>query len=148
MIRPARFVPASLLIASLLAGCAEPASTYSDYRAKAANSVKKMIGVVAAGQLAAQLDLKDKMFATLTDNVVSNAESDASSAQSSFDTRQPPDARSLRLKNVVDGPLQDATNQLTDLRIAVRNADQQGMRSALNDLAKTTAALNKLQDQL
>ena len=148
MIRPVRKVPASVLLATILAGCAEPASSYADYRNKAANSVKKMIGVVASGKLAAELDLQNKMLATLTDTVVTNAENDASSVQSSFDTRQPPDARSIRLKNVVDTPLQNATSQLTDLRIAVRRADQQAMQSALDDLAKTTAALSKLQEQL
>lgn len=104
-----------------------------------------MIGIVGSAQLAAELDLSGKMIASVTDNVVSQAEQDAQSVLTALDGRQPPDEASVQLKIHADQPLQDAADELTDLRIAVRRGDHAGERKSLSDLAKTLKDLQQLQ---
>jgi hypothetical protein len=62
-----------------------------------------------------------------------------------LDSRQPPDAASVKLKSQADQPLQDAASELTDLRIAVRRNDKDQQRRSLSDLSKTLDKLKKLQ---
>jgi hypothetical protein len=68
--------------------------------------------------------------------VVSDAEQDASSVQTTFDSRQPPApfGESDALKRRLDGALQDTTTSLTELRIATRRNDRRGISMALDDL--------------
>jgi hypothetical protein len=49
---------------------------------------------LASGQLAAQLGLQGKSFSAFTNENVTDAENDADSVNSTFSSRQPPDARS------------------------------------------------------
>jgi hypothetical protein len=130
----------------VLAGCVSPAINVDGYRGKVSQSAKKMVGLVNAARLAAQLDLDGKMLHTITDNVVTDAEKDAQSVLSALDSVQPPDESSIKLRSNADDVLQQAASQLADLRIAVRRRDQPSMRSTLGDLGKTLADVQHVQD--
>jgi hypothetical protein len=140
-----RLVPL-VVLGGLMAGCASPAINDAGYRGKVGHSAAAMASIVASAQLASELGLEGRTIANVTDTIVSNDEEDAQSVLAALDSRQPPDARSIALKKTADGPLQDAANELTDLRIAVRRNDADAERRALADLAKTLAQLKKLQD--
>ena len=129
----------------LLAGCVSPAVNSDGYRGKVHQSAKKTAGIVAVARLAGQLDLGGKMLHNLTDNTVTDAENDADSVLASLDSVQPPDAASVDLRDRADSTLQTASGQLSDLRIAVRRGDRAAMRSALDDLGRTLADLQRLQ---
>ena len=55
-----------------------------------------MVSTLASGQLAAQLGLQGKSFSAFTDGNVTDAENDADSVNSTFSSRQPPDAGPTR----------------------------------------------------
>jgi hypothetical protein len=57
-----------------------------------------MVSDLGSGQLAAQLGLRGRSFPAFTDGNVTDAENDADSADSTFGSRQPPDARSDALR--------------------------------------------------
>jgi len=129
-----------------LSGCVSPAINADGYRGKVSQSAKKMIGLINSATLAARLDLDGRMLHTITDNVVTDAERDADSVLTALDSVQPPDAASIKLRSDADDALQQAASQLADLRIAVRRRDQDDMQSTVDDLAKTLADVEHLQD--
>jgi hypothetical protein len=135
-----------LVAAVVLSGCVSPAINADGYRGKVSQSAKKMVGVINSARLAVQLDLDGKMLHTVTDNVVTDAESDAQSVVSALDSVQPPDVPSIKLRSDTDDLLQQAVSQLGDLRIAVRRGDQPDMRSTVGDLGQTVVQVENLQD--
>jgi hypothetical protein len=127
----------------IVAGCAEPSDSYSDYRSKVQQTAVAMISAVATAQLTAGQLLAGRSTGAFADAVVTDAEKDAGSIQTALDSRQPPDGRSIALKNQVDQALQSAATGLTDLRIAVRRDDADGIRQARAELAKARKQLER-----
>jgi hypothetical protein len=134
-------VAAVLLAVS--AGCAGPAVTDDGYRNKAGDTVQTVQSSVASARLAGGLELAGKSGFEVTDTVVSGAESDASSAQDTLASRQPPDAGSRTLYGSIQKALQDGVDGLRDLRVAVRDDDRAGMRDALDALRTAAGELAK-----
>jgi hypothetical protein len=135
---------ASLVLAVALAGCATPSSGYEDYQQKVATTAAAMSSAVSSARLGAQAWQRGQLTASYADNVVTNAERDAESVITALDSRQPPDERSIRLKDRADQPLQDASNALTDLRIALRRGDPAGVDTALGQLKQPAQELGRL----
>jgi hypothetical protein len=140
----ARGVLVALACALVLAGCASPSPDYADYQNKVASSAKAMTSVVNTARLGALAWQRQQVTAAYADTVVTDAEKDAGSVITALDSRQPPDERSIRLKQQVDQPLQDASSALTDLRIALRRADRTGVQQALADLQQPLQRLASL----
>jgi hypothetical protein len=138
-------ITSAVLALAAVTSCASPAIDDAGYRGKVTHSAQAMIGIVGSAQLATELDLSGKMIASVTDNIVSQAEQDAQSVLTALDSRQPPDEASVQLKTHADQPLQDAADELTDLRVAVRRGDHAAERKSLSDLAKTLKDLQQLQ---
>jgi hypothetical protein len=107
-----------------------------------------MVSDLASGQLAAQLGLQGKSFSAFTDENVTDAENDAGSVNSTFSSRQPPDARSDALRQTMDQALSDGTSALTDLRVAVRMENPGQTRKALAEVGKSLKTFNRLQQEL
>jgi hypothetical protein len=125
----------------IISGCAGPTVTDDGYRNKAGDTVQTVESAVASAQLAGDLELAGRSGFAVTDTVVSGAESDASSAQDTLASRQPPDAGSRRLYSSIQKALQDGTDGLRDLRIAVRDDNRDGMRTALKALGTAAGEL-------
>jgi hypothetical protein len=134
-----------VVLCGVLAACASPAINEAGYRGKVGHSAASMASIVASAQLAADLGLRGRTIATVTDTIVSQDEQEAQSVLTALDSRQPPDTASIALKKKADEPMQNAANELTDLRIAVRRSDADAERRALADLSKTLAQLKNLQ---
>ena len=132
----------------LLAACAAPVPGYGAYRHAALQTAMAMGSDLASGQLAAQLGLRGKSFSAFTDGNVTDAENDASSVDSTFSSRQPPDARSDALRQTMDQALSDATSALTDLRVAVRMDDRAQVRTALAEVGTSLKTFDALQQEL
>lgn len=119
---------------ALLAGCVGPTVTDGGYRAKTSGALQDISSALATAKLTMSLERDGRMTLALTDTSVSEAESDASSAQSSWESRQPPTDAALKLHDDVEQPMQDAVSALQDLRIAARRNDQKGVAKALDDI--------------
>jgi hypothetical protein len=109
-----------------VAGCVGPARTYDDYRLKAVSTVETTRSAIGTAHLAIDVARRGRTFTPYATVVVSEAEDDASSAQATFDSVQPPDARSDQLRDEVDQLVSDATDELAALRIAGRRGDLDG----------------------
>lgn len=117
-----------------LSACASPATSFDGYQGKVAASAQAMTGIVNTAWLAADSWQRHRVTSAYADIVVTNAERDAGSVLTALDTRQPPDERSIALKDDADQPLQDASDALTDLRIALRRDDHDGVSHAMQML--------------
>ncbi len=132
----------------LLVACAAPVFDDGGYRHAALQTSMAMVSDLASGQLAAQLGLRGNSFPTFTDGNVTDAENDADSVNSTFSSRQPPDARSDALRRTMLQALSDGTSALTDLRVAVRMGDRTQVRKALAEVGKSLKTFDTLQQGL
>jgi hypothetical protein len=132
----------------LLAACAGPVPDDGAYRHAALQTSIAMVSALASGQLAAQLGLRGSSFPAFTDGNVTDAENDADSVNSTFSSRQPPDARSDALRQKMMQALSDGTSALTDLRVAVRMKDRTQVKKALAEVGTSLKTFNDLQQEL
>lgn len=134
-----------LLLAAVLVACAAPTLSYSTYRYEVAETARQVSSALGSARIAAMLDLRGGMALSVTDTVVSDAESDADSAQETFETRQPPDNRSELLHQRASTAVSNAVDEVRALRIAV-GANQTGrMRSLVTSLNTQRGKLQQLQ---
>lgn len=132
----------------LLVACAGPVPDYGAYRHAALSTATAMISSLAAAELTVQNDLRGGNLFAFTDDSVTNAESDADSVNSTFGSRQPPDARSLALSQKMNQALSEATSALSSLRVAVRQDNRQQMIKALTAVSKALRVFRGLQQSL
>jgi hypothetical protein len=121
---------------------------YGAYRHAALSTATAMISSLAAAELTVQNDLRGGNLFAFTDDSVTNAESDADSVNSTFGSRQPPDARSLALSQKMNQALSEATSALSSLRVAVRQDNRQQMIKALTAVSKALRVFRGLQQSL
>jgi hypothetical protein len=142
-LRPAA---AALLVALATAACAGPTHGRSDYRLKLANTAESLESSAQTVLMAADLLRHGKAFGPYTADVISDAEDDASSVQQTFDTRQPPDDVSAKLRDKADKTLQDVVSAISDARIAARDDDLKSLQDAAKQLRGTLSGLKKLEE--
>lgn len=130
-----------------LAACAGPVPDEGAYRHAALQTSMAMVSDLVSGQLAAQLGLRGSSFPAFTDGNVTDAENDADSVDSTFGSRQPPDAVRRAAAEDAAGPVR--RHQRThDLRVAVRIEDRPQVRKALGEVGKSLKTFNDLQQEL
>ena len=139
---------AVLSLCLLLAACAGPVPDDGAYRHAALQTSMAMVSALASGQLAAQTGLRGNSFSPFTDGNVTDAENDGDSVNSTFTSRQPPDARSDALRQKMLQALSDGTSALTDLRVAVQMGDRAQVRKALAEVGKSLKTFGSLQQEL
>jgi hypothetical protein len=150
MVEMWRWVACVAVLGSCLlpAACAGPVPDDGAYRHAALQTSMAMVSALASAQLAAGLGLRGSSFPAFTDGNVTNAENDADSVNSTFSSRQPPDARSGALRQTMLQALSDGTSALSDLRVAVRMDDRAQVRKALAEVGKSRKTFNRLQQEL
>jgi hypothetical protein len=102
------------------ASCVGPARTYDDYRLKAKSTAETTRSAIGTAQLAIEAATHRRAFGPYLSVLVADAESDATGAQTAFDSVQPPDDRADQLRKQTDDLLQQATDALAALRISAR----------------------------
>lgn len=127
-----------------LTGCVGPTVTDASYGTMVAATARQISSVIASARLAARLDLDGKAAFQLTDQTVSDAESDADSASGALLSRQPPTGTALSLYQEATGPIQRAADALRTLRIAVRRGDRPAMEQALSELDSAAGGIDQL----
>jgi hypothetical protein len=136
------------VICALVAGCAAPVLNYDAYRHAAYQTTTAMISSLATAQLAVQVNLGGRNLLGFADDTVTFAENDANSVNSTFSSREPPDARSAALRHTMDQALSVATSALATLRITVRAGDRPAMVKALAAVNKSLRQFDRLQQAL
>jgi type II secretory pathway pseudopilin PulG len=135
---------AALVVA--LAACVQPvgpARTSDSYEHKAKHTAETALSAVQTGRLGAQSARRDDTFAPYLAVLVSDAENEASGAQTTFDSVQPPNDRSDSVRNDLDPLLTRAVDALSQARIAARRADFSGVAKQDPKLARSARELNR-----
>jgi len=126
--------------------CVAPARSYGAYEGKAASTAEDALSAVETARLAVTASAEHKVFAPYLSIVLSESEDAASSVQGTFDSVQPPDSRSDKLRSDLDDRLQPAVSVLADLRIAVRRGKIAELLSKLGDLSKAADSLREFHE--
>jgi hypothetical protein len=132
----------------VLGGCVGPARTTDDYTRKASTSVHDVHSAVETARLGIDAVAGDRTTGPYASVLLGQAEEEASSVQSSFDSVQPPNRDSDRLRDEVDDLLTQAVSVLGDVRIAARRGDNAGVTAQAAALADISQRLRDLEDRL
>ena len=139
-------VVAASVLGLLLAACVQPvgpARTFDSYRHKAKHTAETALSAVETGRLGAQTARRDDAFAPYLAVLVSNAEDEASNAQTTFDSVQPPNDASDKLRDRLDPLLTRAVDALSQARIAARRADFDELAAQGPPLSRSARELNR-----
>jgi hypothetical protein len=122
--------------------CVAPAPTFGAYQGKAVATAEDMLSAVETANLTVETVRRSNSFAPFAAVTLAEAEHDGDAVQGAFDSVQPPDARSDKLRSELDRLLQAATSALTDLRIAARRTDRKALIEAAKPLPDLSKKLN------
>jgi hypothetical protein len=145
VVRKAGPAVAGFLAVAVATGCAGPSRTNDDFRHKVANTAETFASCVQTGILTAELLLKHRMPVRYAASTVSEVEDDASSAQTTLDSRQPPSQQSDDLRDKADDVFEQALSGLTDLRVAVRRSAIDELPDLIDQLKQSASDLDDLQ---
>jgi hypothetical protein len=132
----------------VLGGCVGPARTTDDYTRKASTSVHDVHSAVETARLGVDAVARDRTTGPYASVLLGQAEEQATSVQSTFDSVQPPNEDADRLRDEVDGLLTQAVSVLGDVRIAARRGDTDGITGQGPALADISKRLSDLEDRL
>jgi Na+-transporting NADH:ubiquinone oxidoreductase subunit NqrC len=136
----------ALLLVLALSSCAGPTHSRNDYKLKLANTAESLDSSAQTVLMVADLLEHDRALNPYSASVISDAEDDATSAQQTFDSRQPPDEASDKLRQQADKTLEDVVSAITDARVAARGDDLAALRQAASDLKDLITDLQKLEE--
>jgi hypothetical protein len=120
-----------------LVACVGPARDFATYEGKARESAAAVLSAVQTARVSVVTSTRNGAFAPYTSILLTEAEEDAGSVQETFDSIQPPDARSDALRQELDELFTRAGSTLSGLRIAARRAQLE----RLPDLARPLAPI-------
>jgi len=119
----------------VLTACVGPAPTTSAYRVRASHSASTAESALETALLAVRTSQKGNLLGNYLEVLLSNAEDAVGSAQQQFDSIQPPDAKQDDdLRSKLDQLLSQASDTVSQLRIAARRDDQAAMAKNAADI--------------
>ena len=133
-------------VALFSAGCIQPvgpARTFHDYELKAESTAKATRSSVETARLAVQVASKGDAFPPFVSVLLSEAETDASNAQGTFDGIQPPDERADALRDRLGRLLDRTGDVLSTLRISARRADLEQLAQQAKPLPRLSRRLDR-----
>jgi hypothetical protein len=136
-----RGVAAALMVS--IVACVGPARDFPTYEGKAKESAKAALSAVETARVSVLLSSRGDVFGPYVSVLLTEAEEDAGSVQATFDSIQPPDARSDALKRELDRLLARAVTSLTELRIASRRVDVDALSHLGRPLSGIAAELEQ-----
>jgi alkanesulfonate monooxygenase SsuD/methylene tetrahydromethanopterin reductase-like flavin-dependent oxidoreductase (luciferase family) len=139
-------VLALMLLVSVTA-CVGPARTDADFELKAGNTAKAVGSALTTARLAADAAGRGKATANYVSVILGEAEDDASAAQATFESYQPPSAAADKLRNDVDSTLSDAIDGLTALRITARRGQLDRLPKIAAELAPVSTTLAQIAEK-
>lgn len=138
------FVTAVALCAAASSACVGPARTRHDYRLKAATTAGTVRGALETARLGVRAANGGRAPANYLSVLIGEAEEDASAAQSTFESIQPPDRAGDHIREQVLGPVGDAVSVLERLRVLVRRGETSALGPAAESLPQLSAQLDQL----
>jgi len=120
---PRRFAALGLLACGGCVSIVGPVRTAEDYRGKATGTAESVVSAMRTASVTIETADRGRAFAAFVAVSLSEAESDATGAQSTFESIQPPGSESDRLRDELTPLLDDANDALADARIAARRTD-------------------------
>jgi hypothetical protein len=134
-----------LTTAALLgcSACVLPARSFGAYEEKAATTAEAVVSAVQNANLAISLAVQEKAFSPYITTLFVESEQDASSAQSTLGSIQPPDDRGIALFHALDATLDEAVGTLEALRISARRGRFDELPRARTALRDATAKLDE-----
>jgi hypothetical protein len=124
------------------AACVGPARTHNDFQLKAKSTAETTLSAVGTTQLVVRLAADDRAFANYLSVLIGDAEDEAASAQSTFDSIQPPNEDSDALRSQLDDLLSTANDSIADVRIAVRRGQLSEAATHADELEQIAKDLN------
>lgn len=118
-----------------------PARTFDAYEHKAKDTAESVLSSVQTARLAARVGSRGDLFGPYTSVVLSESDDAIGGAQAVFESVQPPDAHSDRLRDELGKLLSDASDIVSTLRIDAR-------RGELGALAREARPLDGLSRDL
>jgi hypothetical protein len=100
-----------------------PARTFDAYEHKAKDTAESLLSSIETARLAARLASRGDLFGPYTSVVLSESDEGIGAAQAVFESVQPPDARSDRLRGELGKLLSDASDIVSGLRIDARRGE-------------------------
>ena len=138
---------ACLLVVALATGCVGPSRTDADFELKAGNTAKAVKSALETALLAADGAGRGDLTSNYVSVVLGEAEQDASAAQATFDSYQPPSAAADELRGDVDDLLSDAVDGLVALRITARRGQLDRLPTIAAQLKPVATALEQVQEK-
>ena len=114
---------AAIFVFVALVACVAPARSFGSFQGKANATAKDMLSAVETARLTVQLTQRRKTFSPFISTALGETERDGDAIAGAFDSVQPPDARSDKIRSDLDQILQLATSTLSNLRIAARRTN-------------------------
>jgi hypothetical protein len=140
----------ALVVLAVLLGttaCVGPSRTDGDFELKAGNTAKAVRSSLQTALLAAEAAGNGKATANYVSVILGEAETDASAAQATFDSYQPPSAAADKLRKDVDDTLSDAIDGLTALRITARRGQLDRLPKIARELEPVSTTLEQIAEK-
>ena len=131
-------------VIGLLSGCVSSSRTADDFEHKAQNSAEAALSSVETTRLVLQLARDGDAPGTYLSVLVGEAETDVSSVEGGFASVQPPDHESDELRREVGDALHEASDVISEVRIAVRRNQLSSLDQFSEPLAKVSDDLKRL----
>ena len=140
---------AALAVVVLLTvtGCVGPSRTDADFELKAGNTAKAVASALSTARLAADAAGRGKATSNYVSVVLGEAEEDASAAQATFDSYQPPSAAADKLRTDLDSTLSDAIDGLSALRITARRGQLDRLPKISEQLGPVATTLEQISEK-
>jgi hypothetical protein len=136
-----------VLALTLTTACVGPSRTDGDFELKAASTAKAVASALATARLVADAAGDGKATGNLASVTIGEAEADASAAEATFASYQPPSARSDALRTDLEELLGQAVDGIPTLRITVRRGQLDRLPAISQQLQPVARALEQVQVQ-
>jgi hypothetical protein len=136
-----------VLALTLTTACVGPSRTDGDFELKAASTAKAVASALATARLVADAAGDGKATGNLASVTIGEAEADASAAEATFASYQPPSARSDALRTDLEELLGQAVDGITTLRITVRRGQLDRLPAISQQLQPVATALEQVQEK-
>jgi len=135
----------TVFLVAVLTGCAGPTIRDEAVYNQSEKSATAMISELQTVLVATDTQLAEKSWWRFADVVITDAETSATSIQSTFTSRQPPSASSNPIYEDTSTALSDAADLITQMRVALRQKDVATMQKLRPKIAKAASDLEKLE---
>jgi hypothetical protein len=129
------------LVIAVATGCG---NADQQLRSEGARAAREAASAAGTARLAGQSFLDHKLWSQPATQLVSDAEKALGQVSSTFDEQQPKTPASRKTYDQISKTLDDAAGNVTDLRIALTNGDNNGVAELVKELSDTTEGLREL----